>query len=188
MAKRYSQKKNAKMTLYQIIERQWNQLQKKYSIEDTRDTSNVIYRQAYMMACLENTNMTCVAIGKFMNRDHATIVYAKKQHFTNMNYTTGYAQIFKEFSKIVEGIVVRYGINENEALMDILKNSGATSQEIVRIIKQKNRKNINRIEERYVRKVEQLEHENKILKNHSLKLQSRINELDKELKRISNLI
>ena len=176
------------MTLYKTIERQWTQMQKKYSIRDTREASNVIYRQAFIMACVENTNMTCKAIGKLMKRDHATIIYAKKQHFTNMNYTSGYTQIYQDFSERISEIVVKYINNENEALMDILKNSDDSSEDIVRIIKQKNRISLNRIEEKYERKVDQLEHENKILKNHNVKLQSRINALDTEIKRIHKLI
>tara|TARA_R100000081_G_scaffold61791_1_gene31133 strand:- start:248 stop:778 length:531 start_codon:yes stop_codon:yes gene_type:complete len=176
------------MTLYNLIEKQWNQICKKNRIGDSRVLNNVIYRQAYMMACLEHTKLTLKSIGKIMKRDHATIVYAKKQHLDNMNYTLGYPQLFMEFCKMVEELVCKYDKNENEAMMDILQYSGTTSEEIVSIMKKKNRMHLKRIEESYERKHQQFQHEMKVLKRHNTKLQIRLNEVEAEAKRLKNLL
>ena len=176
------------MTLYNLIESQWNQIRKKNRIGESRVLNNVIYRQAYMMACLEHTKLTLKSIGKIMKRNHATIVYAKKQHLDNMNYTLGYPQIFMEFSKMVEELVCKYDKNENEAMMDVLQFSGTTSEEIVSIMKKKNRMHLKRLEESYERKHEQYAHEMKVLKRHNTKLQIRLNEVEAEAKRLKNLL
>ena len=176
------------MTLYNLIESQWNQIRKKNRIGDSRVLNNVIYRQAYMMACLEHTKLTLKCIGKIMNRNHATIVYAKKQHLDNMNYTLGYPQIFMEFSKMVEELVCKYDKNENEAMMDVLQFSGTTSEEIVSIMKKKNRMHLKRVEESYERKFQQFKHEMKVLKRHNIKLQIRLCEVEAEAKRLKNLL
>ena len=176
------------MTLYNLIESQWNQIRKKNRIGDSRVLNNVIYRQAYMMACLEHTKLTLKSIGKIMNRNHATIVYAKKQHLDNMNYTLGYPQIFMEFSKMVEQLVCKYDKNENDAMMDVLQFSGTTSEEIVSIMKKKNRMHLKRVEESYERKFQQFKHEMKVLKRHNIKLQIRLYEVEAEAKRLKNLL
>ena len=176
------------MTLYNLIESQWNQIRKKNRIGDSRVLNNVIYRQAYMMACLEHTKLTLKSIGKIMNRNHATIVYAKKQHLDNMDYTLGYPQIFMEFSKMVEQLVCKYDKNENDAMMDVLQFSGTTSEEIVSIMKKKNRMHLKRVEESYERKFQQFQHEMKVLKRHNIKLQIRLCEVEAEAKRLKNLL
>ena len=77
-----------------MIRTLWKEIAKENKIQDNRKRENVIWRFAFLVASTETTALSLAAIGSIMDKDHSTVLHARKQHEQNFIYDKNYKQIY----------------------------------------------------------------------------------------------
>lgn len=171
---------------YLMVRNLWNELARTYSITESRDRSNVIWRHAFSVACIENTTLTYQRIGEVLKRDHASIIHAVKQHESNYLYDNIYKQRYVELSAELEELMARYQSEIKESISKrIIDINGDKSVE--RVIGGYE-KRIERMKARYDQDTNDLKNQIAIMSRQLNMLTDRNNTLNQELKRVKNLI
>lgn len=165
----------------------WKSYTKEFEYSESRLRRNVIVRHAFSVACRELTNLSLNEIGGIINKDHATVIHAGRQHESNMLYLPTYKEVYEE---------IRRGLSAEINYQEDVKESNSTSsvKELrTRLIdvSQRLRHKIVEYEElknSVLKKPNRIEEENVFLKKHAKALHERNKRLEKELKRVKNLI
>lgn len=97
----------------------WKEIVIENKIENNRKRSNILWRFSFLVAATEATTISQVQIGSVMNRDHCTVIHARKQHEQNFIYDLKYKQIYLMI------------LGEIQKLMDIYQD------QIVEVIKKR---------------------------------------------------
>lgn len=84
----------------------WKQMQKTFGIKDNRVRKNVVYRHAFLVAAKEMSNLTLKDIGTIIERDHATVLHAKKVHDSNFRFDRNYSRAYKMICDDLSEILV----------------------------------------------------------------------------------
>jgi len=94
----------------------WKQLKEQEGIKDNRERGNVIWKHAFSVAVIEQTSLSLQRIGEIINKNHATIIHAKKQHESNYAYDTKYRMCYERISDSISNIVDEYDVEVKRAM------------------------------------------------------------------------
>ena len=164
----------------------WRELESKYSIGKGRSRDYVIWRHAFSVACVENTTLSLMKIGETINKDHASIIHATKQHEMNYLYDTIYQQRYLELTEELGELVARY----QEVMQENI------SKRVINIHGEKSvesllggyTKQIQRLKTKHSNDTEALKKELAFISRQLKSMKSRNESLSDELLRVKNLI
>ena len=165
-----------------IAREYWATIEKSHSIGKSREQRNVLYRHAFFVACRNVTQLSLKSIGKVLDKDHATVLHALKQHETNLRFCSQYQNIYTEIYECLNDIIE----TNAERVYNIVKdkaqktNPDAFNDHMVTMYKQK----IKNQEE----KTEEIKKELAVIAKHNKQLQKRNNELNAECLRLKELL
>jgi hypothetical protein len=172
---------------YQLSVKQvWENAKAEFNIKPTRDRRNVIYRHAFSVACLDNTNLSMKVIGAITNRDHATVIHARKNHSWNLIHEKSYSQAYCFFSEILS----KQSDEQDEVIQTLLRTTALPNpnKDIVQRYTDIYEAKIKRIERKYEQELETLRFEHKALSKALKTAQKRNEVLNKECLRLKNLL
>jgi|TARA_R100000479_G_scaffold122875_1_gene63361 hypothetical protein len=165
-----------------IAREYWATIVKSHEIGTSREHRNVLYRHAFFVVCRNVTQLSLKSIGRILDKDHATVLHAIRQHDTNLRFCAQYQNIYTEMHECLNDIIE----TNAERVYNIVKqkaqevNSDAFTDHMVIMYKQK----IKNQEE----KTEQVKKELAIVAEHNKKLQKRNEELNAECLRLKELL
>lgn len=171
---------------HEKIANYWNQISKKHSIQNNRQRHNVVYRHAFAVSVLENSVIPMKVIGKMIDRDHATVIHARKSHQMNYLYDKKYAAVYLNMSEQIREFVEDYDDN----LMALLKSRAVkiTDSGLLKELEETLERKVKRLDDKYHLEGETLRLENKVLSKSLKKALERNDVLHKELARLKNLL
>jgi hypothetical protein len=98
----------------------------------------VTFRTLYYKIATETTNQTLTVIGKIVNRDHASVIYARKNLFDELMTIDRFRDIYFEYRKNILGLQVTEEY-KNETQYNELKEKYNMSLDIIQEFKRKER-------------------------------------------------
>lgn len=109
------QKNNRKLNLQipteiKVLKDLWMEIYLDNNLTDTRERSNVRYRQAAMTAMRTYGNLSLAAVGRIFNKDHATVLNAMKRHKQDIQYDRLYKVIYNNIEKLVKDALDDYDL------------------------------------------------------------------------------
>lgn len=84
-----------------VLKKLWNQIIKKYNITTTRDRRNVIYRHAFSTAARTNSNLSLKSLANILEKNHATVIHAMKNHEMNYIYDDEYRAVYNKLAQLI---------------------------------------------------------------------------------------
>ena len=174
---------------YSAVLQFWREYSKKYEFEDNRARTNVTLKHAFFVACREVTGFAYAAIGNIINKDHATVLHACRNHESNINYLASYHKIYNEIKNNLEVLLDKGELQKeadeifelNVLRSRLIETSSKLRSKIVQY--NKLRDEVDGLENPHRIKLE-----NDFLKKHSKEVYYRNKKLQEELKRVKNLI
>jgi hypothetical protein len=174
---------------YSAVLQFWRDYSKKYNFEDNRARPNVTIKHAFFVACREVTGFAYSAIGDVINKDHATVLHACRNHESNIHFLPSYHKIYNEIKNNLQSLLdkgeIRRDVDEIFELNVLRSRLIETSSKLRRkIVEYNNLKDeIGGLESPHRIKIE-----NDFLKKNSKEIHDRNKKLQEELKRVKNLI
>jgi hypothetical protein len=188
MKKRFEKAQLTKISIeFSAVNKFWNRYTKSKGYIDNRQRCNIIIKHAFSVACRKHTSLSLSEIGGVINKDHATVLHAGKNHDANIKYLANYERTYKEVEReLLQTMYHQDDISSAEEIHTIKE-----LRERLIMISQKLRYKI--LELNYLYKQEsslpiRMEEENTFLKKHNRELHERNKRLEKELARVKNLI
>lgn len=163
-------------TEYEILREFFKEYAKAANFVDNRKRENIIVKHAFCVAATQLTSLSLATIGSIINKDHATVLHAKRKHKENIRFLSNYKHVYNSMHKSIK-LNLNYGddIEESEALSEIKMLRS-------RLI------NISQKLRKVIIEANELNYKNDILMKHNTGLQKRNETLHSELARIKNLI
>lgn len=115
-----------------------------------RYSENVMFRTLYYKLAIETSKKPLTTIGKLVNRDHASVIYARKNLFDELMTFDRFRDIYFEYRENILGLQVTEEY-KNEAQYNELKENYNRSLEIIQEFKRKERESdsLTQIEKEY---------------------------------------
>lgn len=109
------QKRNHKLNLQipteiKVLKDLWLNIYMDNHLTDTRERSNVRYRQAAMTAMRTYGNLSLANIGRIFNKDHATVLNSMKRHKQDIKYDRMYKVVYNNIEKLVKDALDDYDL------------------------------------------------------------------------------
>lgn len=162
----------------------WFTYSKRHEVKNNRERQNIVHKHAFFVIVRENTALSLASIGSVMGKDHATVLHACRNHESNYRYDPDYRLIHDnmlveiEDYLMVNGVVPKPLYDKGEVkdihfrFLDVSRRLRNTLTEF-EMFKKSVEVDLKRIES---------------TKKYNFELQNRIYRLEKELKRVKNLI
>jgi len=127
------------MSQQEQLKEYWKDLSKKERIRDNRYSRNVMFRHAFSVAAREASNLSLKQLGDLIERDHATILHACKNHESNMKFSSIYRQAYTRIASTLSDMLLAdlnfeeyYGLrDENKKLRNRLMMMSKRSRELI---------------------------------------------------------
>lgn len=97
-------------TEIKVLKDLWLNIYMDNNLTDTRERSNVRYRQAAMTAMRTYGNLSLAAVGKIFGKDHATVLNAMKRHKQDIQYDRLYKVVYNNIEKLVKDALDDYDL------------------------------------------------------------------------------
>lgn len=150
------------------------------NFEDNRRRSNIIIKHSFFTAARELSGLSLDEIGSILNKDHATVIHANKNHKSNLVYLPTYREVYAEIYTSLRGL---FHSKDIEYDVDKIENVNELRH---RLISVSNRLRKKIIEYNDV-KTTQIDRYN-ALKKFNQELLERNDKLNAELLRMKNLV
>ena len=110
----------------------------------------VMFRTLYYKLAIETSKQPLIVIGKLVNRDHASVIYARKNLFDELMTIDRFRDIYFEYRKNILGLQITEEY-KNETQYNELKENYNKSLEIIQEFKRKERESdgLTQIEKEY---------------------------------------
>jgi len=172
---------------FKAVVQWWREYSEKSGFTDNRQRGNIILKHSFFVATRELSSLSLNEIGNIINKDHATVLHAIKQHKNNLDYLPTYPDVYQEIYYGIKKALAIKGIHrEAENINDVRElrfRLVNTSERLrMKILE------VNSLMKRIDEAPEKLKQENAFLKKHSREIHERNIRLEKELGRIKNLI
>lgn len=171
---------------YLMLKKYWEDIADKNQVRNNRQRSNVIWRHAFCVAVVERSTLTYQKIGYIINRDHATVIHALKNHESNHSFDRIYQQCYYIMSQQVNDMMNMYHKDVEEGIRK--KQVDVHGNKAVQNIVDRYNQRIIRIERDHD---DQLKRKDQIIQSLSKQLknfEARNNALNKEILRVKNLL
>jgi len=108
----------AKLDQEAMLKNLWKDIEKVNNVLASRDSRNVMYRHIFSVCARQLSNVSLKNIGNILGKDHATILYALRQHDWLVLHDTTYLSIYDIIYNQVTTIIE----DNNEATVQIMKD------------------------------------------------------------------
>ena len=108
----------AKLDQEAMLKNLWKDIEKVNHVLANRDGRNVMYRHVFVVCARQLSNVSLKSIGKILGKDHATVLYALKQHEWHVLHDTTYLSIYDVIYNQVANVIK----DNSEATMQIMKD------------------------------------------------------------------
>ena len=188
MTTRYNPSQLSKISIeYSAVCKLWEVFTKEKGYIDNRQRCNIIIKHSFSVACRKHTSLSLSEIGGVINKDHATVLHACRNHDSNCLYLNNYKSTYTEIeSRLLQTMYYKDDVAQAEALattQELRNRLVATSQRLRQKIYE-----IKHLKEHSSTLPYRIERENLFLKKHAKEVHDRNKKLEKELARIKNLI
>ena len=95
---------------HQSLVRFWDNHKKIHGITESRDRRNIIHRYCFINLVREATPLSLTAIGKVLDKNHATIIHAIKAHESNYKYDYDYRVVYEKMRIVLEDLFLNNGL------------------------------------------------------------------------------
>lgn len=172
---------------FKAIVQWWKEYSSKSGFTDNRQRGNIILKHSFFVSCRELSSLSLNEIGQIINKDHATVLHAMKQHKNNIAYLPTYADVYEEIYHGIKNALALKGIHREVQNIDDVRELRfrlvSTSERLrMKILE------VNDLKKRVDDAPEKLKQENAFLKKHSSQIYDRNKRLESELARLKNLI
>ena len=169
-----------------FIQTLWKEIQQANQIRDNRIRENIRWKHAFMCVVSEQTVLSLKEIGRVLNKDHATVIHARKMHESNMLCDERYRNIYNMISAEVEETLDQY----QDQIFEVIRNkqipiNGAATEESIALMYEDR---IQSLKKRHKKEILQLKSENSILTKEYQRALLRAQGLNEECKRLKNLL
>jgi hypothetical protein len=163
-------------TEYEILRMFFKDYTKAINFVDNRKRENIIVKHAFCVAATKMTSLSLATIGSIINKDHATVLHAKRKHDENLRFLSNYKNVYNNIHKSLS-LNLSYGKDFEDAeevseIKELRSRLVDISQKLRNTIIEAN----------------ELSYKNEILIKHNKSLQERNDKLNKELARVKNLL
>jgi hypothetical protein len=122
----YSQQK----ALYKL----WDRIKKENDVaEVSRVRKNVIYRHSFLVSARKNSTLSLSEIGRIMNKDHATVLHACKQHDTNYRFDINYKSVYYIVNEMVRTEMTQFNVLGEDLLDENLHKNKDVRNRMMKI-------------------------------------------------------
>lgn len=169
------------ITQERVLIKLWNQITKDYNIAKSRERRNVRFRHAFLVSARMNANLSLKAVAKILNKDHATVIHAIKQHEPNYIYDDAYRTIYNAINNTIISALADYHVAKSEKTSQKLANLSADAQlktenrNLTRKLKELNDE-INIIKDQHELELKKLRSQIKIAQDERDRLQDKLND------------
>jgi len=163
-------------TEYETLRMFFKEFAAQNNFVDNRKKENIIIKHSFFVVATELTSLSLAAIGSILNKDHSTVLHAKRNHNDNMRFLSNYKNIYNSIYKsLCLNLEVYRDVEDAESIIELKELRFRLVQ-----ISQKLRNTMLDASE--------LNSKNKLLMNHNKSLHDRNIRLEKELSRVKNLL
>lgn len=188
MNQRYEKSQLIKVSIeYAAISKAWNEFSQENGFIDNRQRCNIIIKHSFSVACRKHSSLSLSEIGGIINKDHATVLHATKNHESNIKFILNYERIYKNIEKKILNAIYNSGEISSAAEIFNLKELRERLVETSKALRSK----INEVKElkEYNSQINpRLLKENNFFKKHNKEIEERNRNLERELSRVKNLI
>lgn len=166
----------------------WNQHAQQYGIKNTRHRNNIIHKHAFFVIARLSTTLSLASIGGILGKDHATVLHACRNHESNYNYDPSYRVVYDDMFVRMEDYLLENGIVPN-TVNDDMKKDGEVRDihfkflSVSRRLRDKT-KELNSLKKSIEVRLKRAD----VIQKHFTGMQTRIYQLESELKRVKNLL
>ena len=162
----------------------WKNYERRNNIGKSRERKNVIHRQAFMQVARETAKLPCIKVAGILEKNHATVIHACKQHEMNYRFDADYREIHSFMYKKITELLLSNGYipesaKNSENLLEMHYKLSKVSKRL--------REVINEFED-YKKSVKKEIEKSKIIIEYSNSLKERNKNLNKELIRLKKLL
>lgn len=175
------------ITQYETLRNFFNEYAINSGYVDNRKRENVIIKHAFCVASTELTKLSLAAIGSIVDKDHATVLHAKKNHEDNLVFLPSYKEVYNAMYKGLINTLETDGDVNDINLITSEKELRSRLVETSRRLRYKI-KEINSLHKHIKDHPHEAVQENKALKKINRQLYERNKILEKELARVKNLL
>jgi len=162
----------------------WETICKEQDVTDNRERGNVIWKHAFMVAVVEQTSLPLQAIGGIMNKNHATILHAKRQHESNYRFDAKYRQCYEVVTAEIEHIIDKY----DDEVRRAIRNRKTIINPSIDKLEQEYDKKMEFQKRRHYEAYTELESRYRSVLKELRSQQARADKLNDEVKRLKNLL
>jgi len=171
-----------------MLAKWWNKHSEQYKIRNTRERRNIIHKHSFFTIARNSTTLSLASIGAILGKDHATVLHAWRNHESNYKYDPSYRMIFDDMCVSIEDFLLDNGIvpksmDSHTIDQNDVRDIHFKFLSVSRRLRDKIRE-IDSIHKSVELKVKRAE----ALTTHFSGMQSRIHQLENELKRVKNLL
>lgn len=175
------------VTQYETIRNFFQEYANKSGYVDNRKRENIIIKHSFCVVACELTKLSLASIGSVIEKDHATVLHAKRNHADNIKFLPSYAEVYNSMHKGLSILLQTDGdVNE----ISLITNVNELRERLVETSRRLRIKimEVNHLHKHMEQDPKRVYEENKILVNYNKSLQQRVKNLEKELARVKNLI
>lgn len=188
MIKRDAERNIMRATLSQTLKEYWKQYVINHNIGNSRNREYVIPRHAFSVVCEKYANLPLKVIGSITERDHATVIHAKKNHEANYRFDKMYRSIYNNMESDIITI-----INDSGMEIEGVELYESVSEELISLRLQR-METIKRMRGMRLKHLSEInEYEDKLkhydfIKKQNKELYERNKYLQNEVNRLKNLL
>lgn len=174
-----------KMISIKALQEFWNGYANKHKVVNNRERPNVVKKHAFAHIARTNTSVSLNGIAGILEKTHATILHACRQHESNYTYDPDYRLVYDDmFNEIEEFLLV------NGVVPKTIHPHVSEVEDVHFKFIDVSRRLRNKIKEfdTYRKSVEVDMSKIHKLKSHSKELQERVWKLESEARRMKNLL
>lgn len=162
----------------------WNRYKAENKVTSSRERMNVVHRHAFAVIARENVKLSLTKIGSIIERDHATVIHACKNHEMNYRFDADYRSIYNTISIELQDMLLHNGIvpktiSDTNEVKDIHFKFLRVSRRLRELIKEF---------ELYKQEIASEKKRINATKQYIEGLEKRNQKLDTECKRLKNLL
>lgn len=180
---RYAEYKSQYVTIKEF----WEDYADEVGFIDNRKRENVRIKHAFFVSAQELTSVALADIGAIIDKDHATVLHAKKKHEENLLYLPGYKAVYQEIKYNLEKRLDSDETKNEVSLIDDVKELRARLINVTARLRMKTIE-VNTLHRQIKESPARAVEENKFFSKQNRELYQKNKYLQAEVNRLKNLL
>jgi len=164
----------------------WQSIADLYTLKNNRERRNIVYKHSFFVSCRELTTLSLSSIGGVLDKDHATVLHAIKNHSQNYIHDKSYREVYDQMYDSLHSRMEDFTEGINTLIQRRINKMDVDSFSTSMITMYKSR--LEKQQSNYELQIESLKRENKIVKKQLKASRNREQTLNTECLRLKNLI